>query len=227
MIPFESGHLALGGRIYRPQISYKCEMCSVAFLSYARNAKVCEKCRPMAKKIRYLENGSCEFGGLKFWGSPVQPEFMDWAFNVKRGPDIKKYWDMIPDDTDVLITHGPPWGLLDQIRPGREVEHLGCGELLKAVRRVKPKLHVFGHIHGGYGSFKEGPTQFVNASLLNEAYRPVNAPIVVEFQSEKDLVSKLPAFPLPRQKKLTDREVSLLVDMLEDSPKILGGKLSE
>ena len=52
MIPFESGHLALGGRIYRPQISYKCEMCSVAFLSYARNAKVCEKCRPMAKKIR-------------------------------------------------------------------------------------------------------------------------------------------------------------------------------
>ena len=178
-------------------------------------------------EVRYLENGSCEFGGLKFWGSPVQPEFMDWAFNVKRGPDIKKYWDMIPDDTDVLITHGPPWGLLDQIRPGRKVEHLGCGELLKAVRRVKPKLHVFGHIHGGYGSFKEGPTQFVNASLLNEAYRPVNAPIVVDFQSEKDLVAKLPAFPLPRQKELTGRKIALLVDMLTEEPKIVGGKLSE
>ena len=178
-------------------------------------------------EVHYLENGSCQFQGLKFWGSPVQPEFNDWAFNVKRGREIKKYWDMIPDDTDVLITHGPPWGLLDQIRPGREVEHLGCGELLKAVRRIKPKLHVFGHIHGGYGTFKKGPTQFVNASLLNEAYKPVNAPIVVDFQSEKDLVAKLPAFPLPRQKELTDRELALLVDMLTEEPKIVGGKLSE
>jgi Icc-related predicted phosphoesterase len=183
--------------------------------------------RALLTNATYLENSGAVIEGLKFWGSPVQPEFNDWAFNVKRGQDIKKYWDMIPDDTDVLITHGPPWGLLDQIRPGREVEHLGCGELLKAVRRIKPKLHVFGHIHGGYGTFKEGPTQFVNASLLNEAYKPVNAPIVVDFQSEKDLVAKLPAFPLPRQKELTDRELALLVDMLTEEPKIVGGKLSE
>lgn len=182
--------------------------------------------RSFLTNATYLENSGVEIDGVKFWGSPVQPEFCNWAFNVKRGPNIRKYWDMIPDDTDVLITHGPPWGLLDQINPGREVEHLGCGELLKAVRRVKPKLHVFGHIHGGYGSFKEGPTQFVNASLLNEAYKPVNAPIVVDFQSEKDLVAELPEFPLPRKKELTGRELALLVDMLKEEPKILGGKLS-
>lgn len=126
----------------------------------------------------YLENSGTEIGGFNFWGSPVQPEFNDWAFNVKRGRDIKKYWDMVPINTDVLITHGPPYGVLDQSRPDQQ--HLGCEELLKAVNRVMPMLHVFGHIHGGYGERDRNITKFVNSSLLNEAYQPVNKPIVVE-----------------------------------------------
>ena len=126
----------------------------------------------------YLENSEVEIDGLKFWGSPAQPEFYNWAFNYKRGEDIDRIWRMIPDDTDVLITHGPPSGILDTVRPGKE--HLGCGNLRAATVRVKPKLHVFGHIHGGYGEFDDGTTHFVNASLLSESYQPVNQPIVVD-----------------------------------------------
>ena len=154
----------------------------------------------------YLENAHTRIMGLKFWGSPQQPEFMDWAFNVPRGAAIKRFWDLIPDDTDVLITHGPPHGIRDQIKMGRDQEHLGCGELRKAIQRVKPTVHVFGHIHGGYGSCFLGTTNFVNASIMNEAYRPVNKPIVVDI-------------PTPRTGMY-----GLLLDT--DSEKIIGGKLS-
>jgi hypothetical protein len=109
----------------------------------------------------------------KFFFSPYTPEFFEWAFNVKRGPDIKKYWDQIPDDTEFLVTHGPPYGILDEVVPG-DRKHLGCGELLKRVQNL-PKLryHAFGHIHGSRGVLQnsKGPL-FINASVLNERYNP-------------------------------------------------------
>ena len=126
----------------------------------------------------YLEDSGVEIDGVKFWGSPFQPEFCNWAFNCKRGEEIEKHWNLIPKDTDVLITHGPPAGIRDWSWHGGE--SLGCQNLRGAVRRVEPKLHVFGHIHGGYGEDHDGITHFVNASLLNEQYQPVNKPIVVE-----------------------------------------------
>jgi len=126
----------------------------------------------------YLENSGVEIGGLKFWGSPAQPEFCNWAFNYKRGEEIDQIWKQIPEDTDVLITHGPPAGYRDWAKEG--YESLGCRNLLTHVKRIKPSLHVFGHIHGGYGEDHDGNTHYVNASLLNEAYQPVNKPIVVE-----------------------------------------------
>ena len=82
-----------------------------------------------------------------------------------------QYWDQIPDNLDVLITHGPPFGILDQITS--DTEHFGCEELLKAVEEKKPKVHIFGHIHGGAGTFDNGVTRFVNAAYLNESYRPL------------------------------------------------------
>jgi Icc-related predicted phosphoesterase len=88
-----------------------------------------------------------------------------------RGSAARKYWDQIPDNLDVLITHGPPFGILDQVTPGGT--HLGCEELLKAVQEKKPKVHVFGHIHGGAGAFENGVTRFVNAAYRNERYKPL------------------------------------------------------
>jgi Icc-related predicted phosphoesterase len=124
-----------------------------------------------------LNDSGVEIEGVKFWGSPVQPEFCDWAFNVARGPAIKKHWDLIPSDTDVLITHGPPFGVLDSAKPGSE--SCGCHDLANAIERVKPKLSIFGHIHGGYGISERDGTTYVNASTVNERYRPTNAPIVL------------------------------------------------
>jgi len=127
-------------------------------------------------RIHYLENEGTTISGLKIWGSPVTPWFCDWAFNVNRGSAIKKIWDTIPENTDVLITHGPPMGILDQSVSGK-TDHLGCEELAERIETVVlPKIHVFGHIHGGYGS----KGRYHNASVVNEAYQVSNSPIVVE-----------------------------------------------
>jgi len=119
----------------------------------------------------YLENSGVTIDGVSFWGSPYTPEFMNWAFMYPRGPEANQYWDQIPAGLDVLITHGPPYGILDQTAPDQE--HLGCPELLKAVQAKKPKVHIFGHIHGGAGTFDNGTTRFVNAAYLNERYQPL------------------------------------------------------
>lgn len=136
--------------------------------------------RELLDNAIYLENSGMELAGLKIWGSPVQPEFNNWAFNVARGAPIRRYWKMIPANTDVLVTHGPPFGVLDQSHPS--TAHLGCEELLKAVEEIKPHLHVFGHIHGGHGSSVDNGTQFVNASVVNEVYRLVYEPQIVEIE---------------------------------------------
>ena len=128
------------------------------------------------RNIILLMNESYRTHGLNFYGSPVQPTFFNWAFNVNRGPSIKKVWDRIPFDTDVLITHGPPFMILDEAPGDRNV---GCQDLLDAVRAIKPKLHVFGHIHQDYGVTKEGDTLFVNASLCTEQYHCTNLPIMI------------------------------------------------
>lgn len=127
--------------------------------------------------IIYLQNSGTEINGIKFWGSPVQPEFYDWAFNVERGDKIKRYWDLIPVDTDVLITHGPPFGILDSSITRKSQ---GCEELLIAVEKINPKYHIFGHIHEGYGTCTNGITSFINASVLNEKYLYTNDPIVFD-----------------------------------------------
>lgn len=147
--------------------------------------------RAMTKEIApncvYLEDSSCELGGLKIHGSPWTPFFLNWAFNAERGDDIKRHWDMIPEGTDVLLTHGPPHGYLDMtnhinIATGKKFgDHLGCQDLLDAIKRIRPKLHVFGHIHGGYGTTKlthddGSSTTLINASVVNEGYEPVNKP---------------------------------------------------
>ena len=103
-------------------------------------------------------------------------------FNVDRGEKIRRKWEQIPDDTDVLITHGPPHGILDMVSDmwSGKAEAVGCEELLPIVQRIKPRAHIFGHIHAGYGQLTQGGIQYVNASNCNEQYQLVHPPIVLD-----------------------------------------------
>ena len=125
----------------------------------------------------YLEDAGITIEGMHFWGSPWQPEFFDWAFNLPRGEPLAEKWARIPNHTDVLITHGPPYTILDTTRQGQPV---GCADLLAAVQRIKPRLHVFGHIHESYGQQEIDGIRFVNASILDVGYKAVNLPVVIE-----------------------------------------------
>lgn len=132
--------------------------------------------------ITYLNDSGCDVDGLRVWGSPVQPEFCAWAFNRARGGAIRKHWDMIPNGVDVLVTHGPPAGIGDRTARG---DYVGCADLMARLREVRPKLHVFGHIHEGRGKYHapvDGvrDTVFVNASCLDETYRKMRQPVAIE-----------------------------------------------
>jgi len=128
----------------------------------------------------YLQDELCELGGLRIWGSPWQPWFYNWAFNLHRGEPLRRVWNQIPTDLDVLITHGPPYQVLDRCADGREV---GCEDLRDTVFRVRPRLHVFGHIHEAYGETEIAGIRFVNASTCTLAYQPTQPPIVVDLEA--------------------------------------------
>ena len=125
----------------------------------------------------YLYNQAISIEGYIIYASPYTPKFGNWAFMKKRGDEISNEWKKIPQDTDILITHGPPMGILDKTRRG---DNAGCYDLMKRVEEIKPKLHAFGHIHEGYGQVEKDGTIFVNASNCDEFYEIKNAPIVVE-----------------------------------------------
>lgn len=127
--------------------------------------------------VTYLMDESTEFEGLKIYGSPWQPWFYDWAFNLRRGSEIAEKWAKIPNELDILVTHGPAYGILDETVRGEKV---GCEELLKKINEVKPKYHISGHLHESYGQFKGENTIFLNASVLDEKYRFKNQPIFLE-----------------------------------------------
>jgi len=136
-----------------------------------------EQAEALLEGCGYLRDGAVTIDGVAFYGSPWQPAFLGWAFNLDRGEPLAAKWRAIPDDTDVLITHGPPAGIGDLCSNG---DHAGCSDLLARVREVKPRYHLFGHIHEGYGVYPEGETTFVNASICTASYQPTQAPIVVE-----------------------------------------------
>lgn len=137
--------------------------------------------------VTYLCDSGIEIDGINIWGSPVQPWFHNWAFNRIRNTvngqydqriynGIQDHWSLIPENTDILITHGPPFKqgdlLAEQYRRSNENPHVGCEDLLREIQtRVKPKLNVFGHIHENGGYVKsDGVTLFVNSSSIDEDY---------------------------------------------------------
>ena len=144
--------------------------------------------------ITYLQDESFYFteSGVKVYGSPWQPEFYNWAFNLpKLGWELEQKWADIPNDTDILITHGPPQGLLDTSGPPWNEPYLGCELLRVRVDKIKPKIHVFGHIHGSYGYAFDGHTHYINASVLDERYEYTHKPLTVDWNPETNEIEFL------------------------------------
>jgi len=117
----------------------------------------------------YLQDDGCEYEGLKIYGSPWQIRFCDWAFNEDE-VNLAYIWGKIPDDTDILVTHSPPWGYGDVSIGG---EHLGSPSLARRVEAIRPELHVWGHIHFSYGLyFPFADVMGANVALCGESYKP-------------------------------------------------------
>lgn len=144
------------------------------------------------KNIDYLEdeglvlyydgpNGDFPEDNIRIYGSPYQPAFFDWAFNLPRkGPGLASKWEAIPENTDILITHGPSWGYNDTTQYDRN-RHLGCELLRERIDVIRPKIHVSGHIHSGHGHYFDGHTHHFNASVLNERYMYANKPFTFDW----------------------------------------------
>lgn len=131
--------------------------------------------------VVYLNGKEHVHEGVKFWGSPMSPSFHReyWAFNLDRGEEIKKEWAKIPNDVNVLITHGPPHGVLDSISekykasPDEDI-HRGCEDLMSVIKKRlhSLKLHCFGHIHENTGLVQVPVSQtrlvwFSNGAVMN------------------------------------------------------------
>lgn len=136
-----------------------------------------QRARELLGDVVYLQDAGAELAGLSFWGSPWQPWFHDWAFNLERGAPLAAVWSRVPAGVDVLVTHSPPMGVLDRTARGQRV---GCEALREALPRISPKLHVFGHIHEAYG-VRAGPPLSVNACNCDLSYEAVQAPVVIEW----------------------------------------------
>lgn len=135
----------------------------------------------------YFNSPNDEFpeDNIHFYGSPWQPEFYNWAFNLPRnGSELMEKWNNIPDNTDILITHGPAWGYVDQVIG--KTEHLGCELLTQRIKTIKPKIHICGHIHSGHGYKFDGDTHFINASVLDEDYVYTYKPLTFNWSPESN-----------------------------------------
>jgi len=127
----------------------------------------------------YLEDSSVTIDGVKFYGTPWCPMFHSWAF-METHDFLKENREKIPEDTDVLISHCPPFGIMDHVKRanGDSGQSQGCASLRNRIKLIKPKLSVFGHIHEGRGQYTDYTTDYVNASIMDEMYSPVNSPIL-------------------------------------------------
>lgn len=128
----------------------------------------------------YLRDQAVSLHGLRIYGSPWQPTFFHWAFNLDE-PELERKWQDIPEGIDILLLHGPPLGYGDE---GGLDGATGSPSLLVRIDEVRPKLVLFGHIHRGYGCWQRGTTTLANVSLLDAMYRPSNQPQVFDIRAE-------------------------------------------
>ena len=136
-----------------------------------------ENTKKVPENIDLLIDKGIEINGIQFWGSPVTPGLHNWAFSRERGKEIRRHWELIPETTDILITHTPAFGILDEISSGIKV---GCEELAKILPLVQPNYHLFGHIHHAFGETKRSAIDFFNLSMVDERMRIIHSPIIIE-----------------------------------------------
>ena len=140
-----------------------------------------EAIRLLPGNIHYLQDEGVLIGGLRFWGSPWQPAYNGWAFNLERGRKLRSQWARIPTNTDILVTHGPPLGFGD--RSPVHGRH-GCVDLAARVSEIRPLLHVFGHIHQDGGFWHEASTAYLNATT----WECERGPSVVDLSPDGEVV---------------------------------------
>ena len=129
--------------------------------------------------VIYLEDRGTIVEGLHIYGTPWQPRFLDWAFNLDE-QDLMEKFQHIPGGLDILVTHCPPYRIMDETNHDFKTHYIGSRDLAEIVEKQKPKVHVFGHCHGGYGVKQIGRTKFINAATCNPHYKPVNPAICIE-----------------------------------------------
>jgi Icc-related predicted phosphoesterase len=131
---------------------------------------------------QYLQDSGTGWEGLKIYGTPWQPWFHDWAFNLHE-PDLVRVWEKVPDDTDILLLHGPPLGYGDGVpERGGKVRRTGSPSLLARIEKIQPRLVVYGHIHEGRGEWRLGRTVLANVTIVDEGYDPIFPPWVYEWR---------------------------------------------
>jgi Icc-related predicted phosphoesterase len=135
--------------------------------------------KQLPSNIHYLMNDSVVVNNIKFWGSPYSPAFgQGWAYNAFID-ELREKWATIPSDTDIVISHCNCFGINDVVRGISQ----GCPALRDRIKEIKPKLHVSGHIHPGYGVYQDKNTIYVNASILDDFYQIANKPIIINYEN--------------------------------------------
>lgn len=138
------------------------------------------------QNVIYLKDDMIEVEGLKIYGTPWQPYFCDWAFNIPESDRLISLYQNIPEDLDILITHCPPYNILDKSHDYRNGEEpLGSKELetvLLELGEHHPKIHCFGHIHGDGGNVLTDGTCYINASVCDENYNPINKIVTIDYE---------------------------------------------
>lgn len=143
-------------------------------------------------RVHFIDEGYVEIEGIKIWCSAITPFFCNWAWNRRRGEEIKSHWDKIPLDIDILVTHGPPYMIGDMIRHEHFDENgvsswieqfVGCVDLSNKIKELTNlRLHFFGHVHPGYGHTHKNGVDYYNCSVVNHKYQIWHPPTVVEFE---------------------------------------------
>lgn len=135
-----------------------------------------DEARRTLSAARYLQDDLVEVAGLRCWGSPWSPRFFNRAFNASRGEPLARIWRQVPAGIDLLITHTPAKGIRDKALLG----HVGCEALAAELPRIRPRLHLFGHIHEAYGQEQRAGIRHANGASLDWRSRAVNVPLVLD-----------------------------------------------